>query len=119
VQLLQLRKFAELRDWKVSGEYIDTCSGKTPNRPGLKLLKSDAKSGSFNAKLEKIGDNMSLLEIARNQMRDGMQIGVDRRNAKLRAKGSAKRCYLDERGKMQLRTLSAEELAEEREIYGE
>lgn len=56
---------------------------------------------------------MSLLEIARQQMRDGMQIGVDRRNAKLRAKGSARRCYLDERGKMQLRTLTPEELAAE------
>lgn len=42
-----------------------------------------------------------------------MQIGVDRRNAKLRAKGSARRCYLDERGKMQLRTLTPEELAAE------
>lgn len=60
---------------------------------------------------------MSLLEIARQQMRDGMQIGVDRRNAKLRAKGSAKRCYLDERGKMHLRTLTPEELeAEARDL---
>lgn len=42
-----------------------------------------------------------------------MQIGVARRNEKLRAKGSARRCYIDERGKMQLRTLSAEELAAE------
>lgn len=42
-----------------------------------------------------------------------MQIGVERRNTKLRAQGSARRCYLDERGKMQLRTLSAEELEAE------
>lgn len=48
VQLLQLRKFAELRGWAVHNEYIDTCSGRTPERPALKLLKNDAKSGSFN-----------------------------------------------------------------------
>ena len=42
-----------------------------------------------------------------------MQIVVARRNEKLRAQGSARRCYIDERGKMQLRTLSAEELAAE------
>lgn len=48
VQLLQLRKFAELRGWEVFAEYIDTCSGKTPMRPGLKAAEIDAKSRSYD-----------------------------------------------------------------------
>lgn len=48
VQLLQLRKFAELRGWRVFSVYIDTCSGKTPIRPGLKAAEIDAKSRSYD-----------------------------------------------------------------------
>lgn len=48
VQLLQLRRYAEMRGWTIYREYVDTCSGKTPERPALKLLKSDAQSGSFD-----------------------------------------------------------------------
>lgn len=51
------------------------------------------------------------------EMRAGMMMGVEARNSKLRAAGSDKRVFLDERGKMRMKTLTAEELAEERELY--
>lgn len=51
VQLLQLRRYVEMKEWTVSSVYKDTCSGKTMRRPGLDKLIEDAKARKFDAVL--------------------------------------------------------------------
>ncbi len=49
VQLLQLRRYAQMKEWEVYGEYTDKASGKTPIRPGLDRLLEDAEKHKFEA----------------------------------------------------------------------
>ncbi len=51
VQLLQLRRHAEMKEWQVYYEYKDRASGKTPMRPGLDRLLKDAAERKFEAVL--------------------------------------------------------------------
>lgn len=51
VQLLQLRRYVEMKGWTVAHVYKDTCSGKTMKRPGLDLLVEHAKAHKFEAVL--------------------------------------------------------------------
>ena len=63
-----------------------------------------------------------LLDTIREQLRQGKEVGVARINARNRAAGSEHRAYLDERGRIQRRRLTPEELeavARELEITGE
>lgn len=63
-----------------------------------------------------------LLDTIRAQLREGKENGVARINARNRAAGSEHRAYLDERGRIQRRRLTPEELeaeARELEITGE
>lgn len=63
-----------------------------------------------------------LLDTIRAQLRQGKEVGVARINARNRAAGSEHRAYLDERGRIQRRRLTPEELeaeARELEITGE
>lgn len=53
----------------------------------------------------------------REQLRQGKEVGVIRINARNRAAGSEHRAYLDERGRIQRRRLTPEELeAEARDL---
>ena len=54
-----------------------------------------------------------LMDTIRAQLREGKETGLVRINAKLRAQGSEHRAYLDERGKVQRRRLTPEELEAE------
>lgn len=63
-----------------------------------------------------------LLDTIREQLREGKENGVARINARNRAAGSEHRAYLDDRGRIQRRRLTPEELeaeARELEITGE
>jgi DNA invertase Pin-like site-specific DNA recombinase len=51
VQLLQLRRYVEMKGWNVTGVYQDTCSGKTMRRPGLDILLKHAKEHRFEVVL--------------------------------------------------------------------
>lgn len=51
VQLLQLRRYVDMKGWNVTGVYQDTCSGKTMRRPGLDKLVEHAKEHRFEAVL--------------------------------------------------------------------
>lgn len=51
VQLLQLRRYVDMKGWNVTGVYQDTCSGKTMRRPGLDILVEHAKAHRFEAVL--------------------------------------------------------------------
>lgn len=51
VQLLQLRRYVSVQGWEVAGVYKDTCSGKTPRRPGLDRLLKDAQARRFDVVL--------------------------------------------------------------------
>ncbi len=51
VQLLQLRRYAQMKEWEVCGEYTDEASGKTPIRPGLDRLLKEAKERKFDVVL--------------------------------------------------------------------
>jgi DNA invertase Pin-like site-specific DNA recombinase len=51
VQLLQLRRFVTMKEWEVFDVYKDTCSGKTPSRPGLNRLVKDAQARKFDVVL--------------------------------------------------------------------
>lgn len=58
-----------------------------------------------------------LMDMIRAQLRQGKEIGVARINARNRAAGSEHRAYLDERGRMQRKRLTPEELeAEARDL---
>lgn len=50
-QLAQLRRYAEARNWKVFGEYVDTSSGAVASRPRLDALMADAAAHRFEAVL--------------------------------------------------------------------
>lgn len=54
-----------------------------------------------------------LLDTIRAQLRQGKEVGVARINARNRAAGSEHRAYLDERGRMQRKRLTPEELEAE------
>ena len=51
VQLLQLRRYVEMKEWEIAGVYKDTCSGKTMSRPDLNRLVKDAAKHKFEAVL--------------------------------------------------------------------
>lgn len=51
VQLLQLRRYVAMQGWEVFDVYKDTCSGKTPRRPGLNRLLRDAEARKFDVVL--------------------------------------------------------------------
>ena len=58
-----------------------------------------------------------LLDTIREQLRQGKEVGVARINARNRAAGSEHRAYLDDRGRIQRRRLTPEELeAEARDL---
>lgn len=48
VQFLQLRRYADLKGYRVIDEYKDECSGKRPVRPGLMRLEKDAEARRFD-----------------------------------------------------------------------
>ncbi len=49
VQLLQLRRFAQMKGWEVYAECTDKASGKTPIRPGPDRLLKEASQNKFEA----------------------------------------------------------------------
>jgi DNA invertase Pin-like site-specific DNA recombinase len=51
VQLLQLRRYVDMKGWNVTGVYQDICSGKTMRRPGLDKLVEHAKAHKFEVVL--------------------------------------------------------------------
>lgn len=65
-QLLELRKFAELRQWRVAVEYVDEgVSGSSASRPALDRLVRDAKRRKFDVllvwRLDRLGRNLKHL----------------------------------------------------------
>ncbi len=49
VQLVKLRKMAEIENYTVVAEYVDYASGKDGNRPRFKEMMSDARKHRFDA----------------------------------------------------------------------
>jgi DNA invertase Pin-like site-specific DNA recombinase len=50
-QVAQLREYSERQGWEVAAEYIDLCSGKTPNREKFKAMFEAAYSREFDVVL--------------------------------------------------------------------
>lgn len=50
-QLHELRDFAERNQWQVTGEYVDTASGKSADRPQFKRMFDDASKRKFDVVL--------------------------------------------------------------------
>jgi DNA invertase Pin-like site-specific DNA recombinase len=48
VQLLALKRYVQAMEWEIVGEYTDECSGKTPERDGLKAMMKDAQAHKFD-----------------------------------------------------------------------
>lgn len=51
LQLHDLRRYAELRGFKIHKEYVDTMSGARDDRPGLEALMEDARKRRIDAVL--------------------------------------------------------------------
>jgi len=74
-QLEQLRKYCERQDWQVVREYSDPgFSGKDDDRPGLRLLLSEAKAGMFEAvvvsRLDRLARKLRLLLQLEEELKD-------------------------------------------------
>src|SRR5215471_12641315 len=50
-QVAQLKEYCERQQWEVAGEYVDLCSGKTPNREQFKLMFEHAYQRKFDCVL--------------------------------------------------------------------
>jgi DNA invertase Pin-like site-specific DNA recombinase len=50
-QVDQLKEYCQRQQWEIAGEYVDYCSGKTPNREQFKLMFEHAYQRKFDCVL--------------------------------------------------------------------
>jgi len=74
-QVEQLESYCQAQGWEVAGRYVDPgFTGKDDDRPALKRLRSDAKSGLFEKvvtyKLDRLARKLRLLLEIEEQLKD-------------------------------------------------
>ena len=76
-QLLDLRRYLDVRGWTSTKEYVDVVSGAKDSRPGLDELVRDARKRRFDAvvvwKLDRLGRSLRHLVLL---MQELQQLGV-------------------------------------------
>lgn len=71
-QLLELRRYAESRQWTITAEYSDTISGSTTSRPELDRMLQDARRRRFDGllvwKRDRLGRSLGHLVIMLDEL---------------------------------------------------